>query len=48
MRHRLAGCRNGRMCACGALAKDGADACEKCISRFRWRRRKAGRGFNEL
>jgi hypothetical protein len=47
MRHRLTGCRTGLMCACGALAKDGDDACEKCISRFRWLRRKAGRGFTD-
>jgi hypothetical protein len=37
-------CQTGSfMCACGALARDGADACEKCISRARWARRKARR-----
>jgi hypothetical protein len=43
MRYRLIGCRTGQMCACGALAKDGADTCEKCIWRSRWSRRKARR-----
>jgi hypothetical protein len=47
MTHRLTGCRTGPMCACGAQAKDGADACEKCISRSRWLRRKARRAFND-
>lgn len=45
MRYRLIGCRASQMCACGALAKDGTDTCEKCIWRSRWSRRKAGRGF---
>jgi hypothetical protein len=45
MRSALPGCRVGRICACGALAKDGSDACVKCISRGRWSRRKARRGF---
>jgi hypothetical protein len=46
LRTRLTGCRLGPSCACGALAKDGADACVKCISRSRWSRRKARRGFS--
>jgi hypothetical protein len=41
--NRLIICRPGLLCACGALAKDGADACEKCFSRARWARRKARR-----
>jgi hypothetical protein len=45
MRHRLAGCRRGPACACGALVKDGSDACVKCVSRSRWSRRKARRAF---
>jgi hypothetical protein len=47
MRYRLIGCRSGRMCACGALARDGADSCQKCASRARWSRRKAWRAFHE-
>jgi hypothetical protein len=47
MRYRLIGCRTGRMCPCGALARDGADTCEKCISRARWSRRKVRRAFRE-
>jgi hypothetical protein len=47
MRCRLIGCRVCVMCACGALAKDGADICEKCISRARWSRRKAQRAFHD-
>jgi hypothetical protein len=47
MRHRLIGCRTGPMCACGALAKDGGDACEKCVSRSRWLRRKARRAYGD-
>jgi hypothetical protein len=47
MRNRLIGCRVGRMCGCGALARDGADACEKCVSRARWSRRKARRVCHE-
>jgi hypothetical protein len=43
----LPGCRPGRMCACGALARDGALACVKCVSRDRWSRRKARRGFRD-
>ena len=43
MRHHLTGCRIGPACACGALARDGADSCEKCISRHRWLRHKAWR-----
>jgi hypothetical protein len=31
------------MCACGALAKDGTDRCEKCLYRARWLRRKMRR-----
>jgi hypothetical protein len=40
----LNGCRSGRKCACGALAADGADKCEKCGFRARWMRRKMPRG----
>ena len=47
MRHRVIGCRVAVMCACGALAKDGAETCEKCVSRARWSRRKARRAFYE-
>jgi hypothetical protein len=47
VRYRLVGCRVGRMCACGALARDGADTCEKCISRARWSRHKARRAFED-
>jgi hypothetical protein len=47
LRYRLTGCRLGPACACGALAKDGSDACEKCISRNRWSRRKARRAFSD-
>ena len=43
----LPGCRQGPACPCGALAKDGSDACEKCISRNRWSRRKARRAFSD-
>lgn len=45
MRFSLDGCRAGVRCACGALAKDGAPKCVKCISRARWSRRKAHRAF---
>lgn len=47
MRYRLIGCRVAAVCACGALAKDGTDICEKCVSRARWSRRKAQRVFDE-
>jgi hypothetical protein len=47
MRQRLTGCRSGPMCACGALATDGADTCEKCFARSRWIRRKAWRQFSD-
>jgi hypothetical protein len=47
MIYRLIGCRVGRTCPCGAMARDGADACEKCVSRSRWTRRKARRAFHE-
>jgi hypothetical protein len=43
VRDRLIGCRCGTLCACGAQARDGADTCEKCMSRARWLRRKARR-----
>ena len=43
MGHKLTGCRNGRQCACGALAADGTDRCEKCRFRARWLRRKMPR-----
>jgi hypothetical protein len=46
MRPRLPGCRVGQTCACGALVKDGRDACDKCISRSRWSRHKARRGYD--
>jgi hypothetical protein len=42
----LIGCHTGRMCACGAQVRDGADACEKCVSRARWSRRKAHRAYD--
>lgn len=44
MGHKLTGCRNGRMCPCGALALAGAEWCEKCRFRARWRRRKMRHG----
>jgi hypothetical protein len=44
MGHELHGCRSGRQCACGALTADGASACEKCMFRARWMRRKMPRG----
>jgi hypothetical protein len=47
MRSRLPGCRHGRLCPCGALARDGYPACVKCISRDRWSRRKADRGYRD-
>jgi hypothetical protein len=47
MRDRLEGCRTGRQCPCGALARDGTDACRKCASRARWSRRKARRAFED-
>lgn len=41
-------CKTGSsVCACGALARDGADACDKCVSRARWARRKARRAFHQ-
>ena len=43
MGRQLNGCRSGPMCACGALAKDGTDTCEKCRFRARWLRRKMRR-----
>ena len=43
MGRKLNGCRNGLMCACGALATDGPGACEKCRFRARWLRRKMRR-----
>lgn len=47
MRSPMSGCRAGRMCPCGARARDGRDACEKCAARARWERRKARRAFEE-
>jgi hypothetical protein len=47
LRSGLPGCRQGRACACGALTKDGALACVKCVARGRWSRRKAWRGFRD-
>ena len=47
-RSRLPGCRRGRACACGALVKDGALSCAKCVSRSRWSRHKARRGFRDI
>jgi len=29
----------GKRCACGALSREGAVICEKCIARAYWRRR---------
>ena len=40
MGRKLNGCRNGSMCACGALATGVAGVCEKCRFRARWLRRK--------
>ena len=45
MGRKLTGCRNGPMCACGALASDMA-GCEKCRFRARWLRRKTRRRFD--
>ena len=45
MGRKLNGCRNGRMCACGALSSDMAGMCEKCRFRARWLRRKTHRRF---
>jgi hypothetical protein len=47
MRNRLAGCRAGNRCACGALARDGGRRCAKCAARSRWQRRKARRAFTD-
>lgn len=35
------------VCACGALARDGVNACDKCVSRARWARRKARRTYHQ-
>jgi len=43
MGRKLNGCRNGRMCACGAFSGDMAGMCEKCRFRARWLRRKMRR-----
>ena len=40
MGHKLNGCRNGQMCACGALSAHVGGVCEKCYYRTRWLRRK--------
>lgn len=48
MQSRLPGCRQGRACVCGALATDGYPVCVKCMSRGRWARRKANRGFRDI
>jgi hypothetical protein len=45
MRYRLTGCHTGLMCACRAQARDGTDACAKCVWRARWWRRKARRVY---
>ena len=45
--NRLIICQTGSVCACGALARDGATACDKCVSRARWARRKARRTFRQ-
>ena len=47
MRHPIDGCRTQPICPCGALASNSTRMCPKCISRFRWLRRKAGRGFTD-
>lgn len=44
MRLDINGCRTAR-CECGALARNGSGACEKCAARHRWMRRKAWRKF---
>ena len=41
MGRKLNGCRNGQMCACGALSSEMAGMCEKCRFRARWLRRKS-------
>ncbi len=46
MGRKLNGCRNGRQCACGALAAEGGSTCEKCRFRARWLRRKTRRSFD--
>ena len=43
MGRKLNGCRNGRQCACGALATDGGSTCEKCRFRARWLHRRMPR-----
>lgn len=45
--NRLIICQTGSVCACGALTRDGDPACEKCVSRARWARRKARRTFRQ-
>lgn len=45
--NRITGCLTGAQCVCGALANNGADACEKCVSRARYARRKTRRTFEE-
>ena len=47
MAYQLEGCRSGRRCPCGALARDGSVTCQKCAARARWTRRKTRRGFDE-
>jgi hypothetical protein len=42
--HRLTGCRSDPLCACSALAKDGADRCKKCLFRARCRQRQRTTG----
>jgi len=41
--NRITGCLTGAQCVCGARAAENGDACEKCVSRARWARRRAPR-----
>ena len=43
--NRITGCLTGAQCHCGARANNGADACEKCVARARYARRKIRRTF---
>jgi len=45
--YRVEGCRSGRRCPCGAVARNGGMACQKCAARARWSRRKMRRGFDD-
>jgi hypothetical protein len=46
LNNRIHGCLTGIQCACGARAADNGEACQKCVSRARWVRRKARRTFD--